>query len=76
MVNNIEDMTFEECLAALESKVKELEAGNKDLDESLKIYEEAVELRKRCRQFLDESERKVQKLMETAGEIEKKDFSL
>lgn len=76
MDKTIEEMTFEECLTALEAKVKELEAGNKDLDESLRIYEEAVELRKRCRTFLDESERKVQKLMETAGELEKKEFSL
>lgn len=76
MDKDIGEMTIEECLVALEAKVKELEAGNKDLNESLRIYEEAIELRKRCREFLDESERKVQKLMETAGSVEKKDFKL
>ena len=34
--------TFEENLAELEALVKKLEAGNLDLDESLKIYEDAI----------------------------------
>lgn len=68
--------TFEENLAQLEELVKKLEAGNLDLDESLKIYEDAIVLRERCRKFLEESERKVQKLMETAQGIKKEEFSV
>ncbi len=68
--------TFEENLAELEALVKKLEAGNLDLDESLKIYEDAIVLRERCRKFLEESERKVQKLMETAQGVTKEEFKL
>lgn len=66
--------TFEQDLAQLEELVKKLEAGNLDLDESIKIYEDAIVLRERCRKFLDESERKVQKLMETAQGVSKEEF--
>ena len=68
--------TFEENLAQLEELVRKLEAGNLDLDESLKIYEDAIELREKCRKFLEESERKVQKLMETAQGVKKEDFKI
>lgn len=70
------EMTFEENLAELEKLVKELETGNLDLDKSIEIYEKAIVLRERCRRFLDESERKVQKLMETADGMKKEDFKL
>lgn len=70
----VEDMTFEESINALEKMVKELEAGGLDLDKSLEIYEKAVILRDRCRKILDESERKVQKIMETAEGHKKEDF--
>ena len=68
--------TFEENLAQLEELVRKLEAGNLDLDESLKIYEDAIVLRERCRKFLEESERKVEKLMETAQGVKKEEFSV
>ena len=68
--------TFEENLAQLEELVRKLEAGNLDLDESLKIYEDAIVLRERCRKFLEESERKVEKLMETAQGVKKEEFTV
>ena len=70
------EKTFEENLAQLEELVKKLEAGNLDLEESLKIYEDAIVLRERCRKFLEESERKVQKLMETAQGVKKEEFTV
>ena len=70
------EKTFEENLKELEELVRRLEAGNLDLDESLKIYEEAIVLRERCRKFLEESERKVQKLMETAQGVTKEEFKI
>ncbi|MBQ6547671.1 MAG: exodeoxyribonuclease VII small subunit [Candidatus Methanomethylophilaceae archaeon] len=56
--------------------MKKLEAGNLDLDESLKIYEDAIVLRERCRKFLDESQRKVEKLMETANGVKREEFTV
>ena len=66
--------TFEEDMKELEKLVERLEAGNLDLDESLKIYQDAIVIRDRCRKFLEESERKVQKLMETAQGTTTQDF--
>ena len=71
-----EDMTFEESLNKLNELVNQLENGGLDLDKNIEIYEQAVVLRDRCRKILEESERKVQKLMETADGIRKEDFSV
>ena len=75
-MTEIKDMTFEEAIGELEDLVKKLEGGNLDLDSSLKIYEQAVELRDRCRTILEESERKVQKLMASANGTVKEEFRL
>ena len=71
-----EEMTFEESLARLNELVGQLENGGLDLDKNIEIYEQAVALRDRCRQILEESERKVQKLMETAEGVKKEQFSV
>ena len=71
-----EEMTFEECLNKLNELVDKLENSGLDLDENIRIYEEAVVLRDRCRAILEESERKVQKLMETAEGIKTEQFSV
>ncbi|NLL95080.1 MAG: exodeoxyribonuclease VII small subunit [Thermoplasmatales archaeon] len=64
---DVKEMNFEESLTALEGLVGELEAGGLDLDKVLEVYARAVELRDRCREILEESERKVQKLIEGNG---------
>ena len=71
-----EDMTFEESLNKLNELVNQLENGGLDLDKNIEIYEQAVVLRDRCRKILEESERKVQKLMETADGIKTEDFKV
>lgn len=74
MTEKKERRTFEDDLRELEELVKRLEEGRLDLDESLKVYENAIMLRDRCRRFLDESERRVQKLMETSEGVVKEDL--
>ena len=76
MTDDVKEMGFEEAMAKLDELVKKLETGNLDLDESLEIYSQAVELRERCRQILDESERKVKKLILSSSGTVKEDFSL
>jgi exodeoxyribonuclease VII small subunit len=71
-----EEMTFEESLNKLNELVNQLENGGLDLDKNIEIYEQAVVLRDRCRKILEESERKVQKLMETAEGIRTESFSV
>ncbi|MCQ2070113.1 MAG: exodeoxyribonuclease VII small subunit [archaeon] len=74
--NEIQNMGFEESMKVLEGLVKKLESGSLDLDESLKVYEDAVAIREHCRKILDESERKVQTIMETAMGEKREDFSV
>lgn len=74
MNEDIEGMGFEESMKALELLVGELESGGMDLDRSLEIYERAIVLRDRCRRILDESDRKVRKIMESADGIKRSDL--
>lgn len=71
---DVENMTFEEAMAALEELVKKLEAGGIDLDESLGIYERAVALRNHCKKILDDGQRRIQKIMETPEGIQTSAF--
>ncbi len=72
--DEVEKMTFEESIKTLEDLVKELEAGGIDLDRSIEIYEKAVLLRNHCRQILDESERRIQRIMESSGTLKTEDL--
>jgi len=69
-------MTFEQSIASLESLVKELENGGIDLDKSIEIYEKAVILRNHCRKILDNSERRIEKIMETADGFKTEDMKI
>ena len=70
----VENMTFEQCMTELTALVNRLESGELDLDESLKVYERAVAVRERCRSILDEADRKVQKIVESANGPRREDF--
>jgi len=54
---------FEKSLDDLEGIVQKLEAGKLSLDESLKLFEQGVELARRCKTALDAAELKVSKLV-------------
>ncbi len=72
----VQNMTFEQSIASLESLVKELENGGIDLDKSIEIYEKAVILRNHCRKILDDSERRIEKIMETADGFKTEDMKI
>lgn len=55
---------FEDAMTRLETIVAELERGDLPLDESLKIFEEGIKLSKSCLKILDETERKVEILIQ------------
>ena len=74
---NVDEMSFEESIDALEGLVKRLEDGGIDLDESLRIYEQAVALRDPCKRILEDGERRIKKIMETAdGTVREEGFDL
>ncbi len=62
-----EGITFEDALKRLEEIVETLGEGNLSLEDSLKMFQEGMELCKVCNKKLDEAEYKVEKLMEKEG---------
>ena len=58
---------FEERLTALESVVERLERGELSLEESVRLFEEGVQLSSACKAELEEAEGRIQVLVETRG---------
>jgi len=54
---------FENALKRLEEIVQKLEGGDLSLDESLKLFEEGIELSRLCTKKLTEAEARVEKLI-------------
>ncbi len=65
MGDKITEKTFEEALARLEQIIGELEKGELNLDESLKLFEEGIALARHCNAKLDEAQGKVEMLIGT-----------
>jgi exodeoxyribonuclease VII small subunit len=66
---------FETSLAALEELVRELEAGDKGLEESLALFEKGVTLSKDLTARLEEAKTKVEALSVEGGRLVKKPFA-
>lgn len=66
--------SFEENIEKLENIVAELEKGNLNLDESMKKFEEGMEISRRCTKMLDEADKKITILLEQNGEVEEENF--
>ena len=58
----IEQLTYEEASAELESIVGALETGEQPLEEALALFERGQGLTRRCAELLDEAELKVSNL--------------
>ena len=58
--------TFEQSLTELEEIVKQLEEGDLELEESLKLFETGVRLSRECRDRLTTAERRIEVLMKEA----------
>ncbi len=55
--------SFEQSLTELEEIVKQLEDGDLELEESLKLFETGVRLSRECRERLTTAERRIEVLM-------------
>ena len=70
-------MSFESGLVRLEKIVEQLESGTLSLDESLKIFQEGIELFRFCSQKLNEAQEKVQRLVQLSdGEFKLEPMNL
>ena len=69
------EMKFEKAMERLEKIVEELEEGGLPLEESLKKFEEGIQLSRFCSRKLKEAEKKIEMLTKTAeGELDVKPF--
>jgi exodeoxyribonuclease VII small subunit len=60
-------LNFEKLLSRLEEIAEQLESGDLGLEESLKIFQEGVELSRQCTKFLNETETELKKLVKLDG---------
>jgi exodeoxyribonuclease VII small subunit len=56
---------FEELYQKLEDTVGKLERGGLPLEQSIALFEEGMELAKRCQDILDKAEQRIVKLRES-----------
>ena len=75
MTKNQKTETFEGSLTALEELVRELEGGDKGLEESLALFEKGVVLAKELTKRLEEAKTKVEALASDGGKLVKKTFA-
>ena len=57
------EIKFEDAFGKLENIVKKLEEGNLSLEESMKLFEEGINLSKVCALRLEDAEKKVEILI-------------
>lgn len=66
---------FEEMIENLEQIAKDLESGNLSLDESVKKFEEGMEISKECSKILENAEKKITILTkDSQGNIKEESF--
>ncbi|MBY9067658.1 exodeoxyribonuclease VII small subunit [Hyphomonas sp. WL0036] len=63
----VDKMSFEEALAELEGIVRQLEAGEVELEKSIAIYERGAALKAHCETRLKSAELKVEQIVQGAG---------
>lgn len=60
-------LPYDKAFAELRQVVEKLEAGNLALEESMALFEQGVQLQRRCEQLLSEAELRFQRLVESGG---------
>ena len=67
-------MNFEETMTKLEQIAGELEKGDLNLDDSVKKFEEGMELSKKATKILESAEKRINILIQSDGEITEESF--
>lgn len=66
-----EDLDFESALEKLQKIVEELEKGGLSLDQTLKEFNQGMQLLKFCNQKLDKAEKKIELMLKENNEFKK-----
>ena len=76
-MTNTEDTPYQELVTTLENKINILAKTDLNLEESLKIYEEAVSIFVKCDKRLKDAEGQLLKIRENAeGQLTKEPFDI
>ena len=67
-------MSFEENMEQLEKVVQELESGNLNLEDSIKKFEDGINLSKKCNEIFEEAEKKITVLVKKDDKVEEEKF--
>lgn len=71
-----EDMKFEEAIKRLEEIVEEMEGKDLQLEKSIKLFQEGMELAAFCNGKLDEAERRINIVMKNSkGQLTEEKFN-
>ena len=65
---------FEDALEKLENIVREMEEGEMPLDSALKSFEEGIRLIRFCSAKLEDTQRRVEQLLEKENSLQIKNF--
>ena len=71
-----EELSFEDALAALESKVEALSRGDVPLDKALATFEEGLALYRKCHGMLAKAEQRVTKLVAATDGLQEEPLNL
>ena len=70
----MDEINFEEAMKKLEQITAELEKGDLSLDEAVKKFEEGIKLSKECNKILEDSEKRINILINNDGKITEENF--
>ena len=74
MAKKGEEKSFEEFMEELEKITTKLEKEQISLDESVKLFEDGMNISKECNKKLEEAEKRITMLVETKDGFEETDF--
>ena len=74
MKNNNKELSFEESIKKLEDIVEHLESGDIDLEKSVELYEQGMNLKKICEEKLKKVENQNKKIKVENNKIQKENF--
>ena len=70
----MEEKSLEENMEQLENIVTELEKGELNLEESVKKFEQGINISKKCNDILEKAEKKITILLRQEDEIKEENF--
>lgn len=69
-----EELSFEELMKRLEEVTNKLEKEELNLDESVELFEEGMNLSKKCNETLENAEKRITILLEKNGKLQEENF--